>query len=276
MFVEKGKAAIIDEAMPVMDADSMLLKTRYSGLSNGTERSFLMDGSYGHTLPYPKRIAYQHVSEVVECGENITRFKVGDMVFSSTYPGHVEYHVLKDNDLVIKLTPDTDLECAALFGVASVAFHNVGRASVNEADSVLVIGDGLIGQFVAQFARVLGARVMMGGHHDDRLAIAQACGVEAVTNTSHTMQPISDNAPYTVIFECSGADILDNLLELVGVRSHARLVLVAGRFDVRYNFNKAGRAEVNILHTQHFNHDDLENVADLVAQQAVHIRPLIR
>ncbi|MEQ8677169.1 MAG: hypothetical protein RLP44_17495, partial [Aggregatilineales bacterium] len=46
--------------------------------------------------------------------------------------------------------------------------------------------------------------------------------------------------------------------------------------DVRYNFNKAGRAEVNILHTQHFNHDDLENVADLVAQQAVHIRPLIR
>ena len=55
MFVEKGKAAIIEEDMPVCEPDTMLCKVLYSGVSNGTERSFLMDGSYGAGRPFPKR-----------------------------------------------------------------------------------------------------------------------------------------------------------------------------------------------------------------------------
>ena len=110
MFVEKGKAAIIAEDMPVCKPDTMLCKVLYSGVSNGTERSFLMDGNYGAGWPFPKRIAYQHVSEVIEVGSQIACFQVGDVVFSATYPGHVEYHLLKESDLVIKLPQGFDLE----------------------------------------------------------------------------------------------------------------------------------------------------------------------
>ncbi len=94
----------------------------YSGVSGGTERSFLLGGSYGAERSWPKRVAYQHVSEVAEVGAKIARFKAGDIVFSSTFPGHVEYHVVRESDLIVKLPEGSDPVEAALLGVASVAF----------------------------------------------------------------------------------------------------------------------------------------------------------
>jgi hypothetical protein len=77
MFVEKGQAAIIEEEMPVCRPDTMLLWMLYSGMSLGTERMFPVGGNYGGNMPWPKRLAYQLVSEIVECGPEIARFQVG-------------------------------------------------------------------------------------------------------------------------------------------------------------------------------------------------------
>jgi threonine dehydrogenase-like Zn-dependent dehydrogenase len=85
-----------------------------------------------------------------------------------------------------------------------------------------------------------------------------------------------------VIFECSGGDVMDQIIGvpgtpgLIGRRSRARLVMVAGRFDVCYNFNMAGSAELDILHTQHFDPGDLEQVVRLMAKGDIRARPLIR
>ena len=284
MFVEKGKAQIIGEPMPVCADDTMLLEVLYSGVSNGTERSFLMDGNYGAGRPFPKRIAYQHVSRVIEVGSEIKHFQVGDVVFSATYPGHVEYHVLKETNLVIKLPEVFDLVGAALLGVASVSFHDAQRAQVRPKDNVLVLGAGLIGQFAAQAARVMGAQVTVAGHHDDRLALAKELGADRAINnaTEAGNAEIAAHKPYSVIFECSGGDVLDQIIGLpgkpglVGRRSHARLVMVAGRFDVTYNFNMAGGAELDILHTQHFDQIDLEQVVRLAHRGDIKLRPLVR
>ena len=184
MFVEKGQTAFIDEPKPQCRSDTMLVQTLYSGLSNGTERSFLVGGNYGAGLAWPKRLAYQHVSKVITCGSDIIRFQVGDIVFSSTFPGHVEFHLLRESDLVIKLASDFDLVSATMLGVASVSFHDVQRARVNVRDRVLVLGDGLIGIFAAQAARAMGAHVVLAGHHDDRLLVARNVGIDAVINNS--------------------------------------------------------------------------------------------
>ena len=63
---------------------------------------------------------------------------------------------------------------------------------------------------------------------------------------------------------------------LVGKRAHARLVMVAGRSQVSYDFNMAGLAEIEILHTQHFDQIDLEQVVRLVSRGDIQIRPLLR
>jgi 2-desacetyl-2-hydroxyethyl bacteriochlorophyllide A dehydrogenase len=283
MFTAKGKAELIDEPMPVCKDDTVLLRTIYSGLSNGTERSFLMGGPY--SAPWPCRLAYQHVSEVMETGRGITKLAVGDVVFTGTFPGHVEHYCARESDLLVKLPRGFDLLPAALMSVVAVSFHDAQRAQVRPQDNVLVFGAGLIGQFAAQLARVMGARVTVADRHDDRLALARELGADATTNTAtpEGMEALSAGKPYSVIFECSGGNVIDLIIGkrggppgLVARRAHARLVLVAGRFRVEYDFTHAGGAELDILHTQHFDQPDLEQVVHLVGRGDIRIRPLIR
>jgi 2-desacetyl-2-hydroxyethyl bacteriochlorophyllide A dehydrogenase len=284
MFVEEGQAALIDEEMPVCSDDTILVRTLYSGLSNGTERNFLVGGNYGAGRPYPKRIAYQQVSEVIECGSAITRFSVGDIIFVGASHGHVEYRQVKESDLAVKLPDGFDLEAGALIGVASVSYHDAKRARVSPGDNALVFGDGPIGQFAAQAARVLGATVTLVGHHNDRLRVAGELGIQNTYSNSDDSEGdgLKDGAPYPVVFECSGADVLGQIIGvsgkpgLIGRKTGARVVLAAGRFDVTYSFNAAGAAEVDILHTTHFEQNDLEELVDYVAKGEIQIRPLIK
>jgi threonine dehydrogenase-like Zn-dependent dehydrogenase len=185
----------------------------------------------------------------------------------------------------VKLPDGFDLLAASLLGVASVAYHDARRAKVRSGDKVLVIGAGLIGQFAAQAARLMGADwVAVAGHHDDRLAAAAARGADRVFNsaTSAGLTEAEKLSPYSVVLECSGGDVLDWIIGtpgrpgLIGVRSQARLVLVGGRFEVTYDFNMAGRAEVDILHTQHFDQADLVTVVDHAVAGRIQLRPLIR
>jgi 2-desacetyl-2-hydroxyethyl bacteriochlorophyllide A dehydrogenase len=283
MFTAKGRAELIDEPTPQCKPGHMLMRTIYSGLSNGTERSFLMGGPY--SAPYPSRLAYQHVSEVIEVGQGITRFAVGDILYSATYPGHVEYHLLKETDLVVKLPRGCDLQAAALLGVAAVSFHDAQRAAVRPQDKVLVFGAGLIGQFAAQASRIMGAHVTVVDRQDDRLAMAKQLGADVVVNTAAADgdKVLQAAKPFSVIFECSGGDVLGQIIGkregepgLIARRSHARLVLVAGRFRVEYDFTPAGGAELDILHTQHFDQCDLDQALRLFLRGDLKTRPLIR
>ncbi|MBT3268368.1 zinc-binding dehydrogenase [Candidatus Poribacteria bacterium] len=284
MFVEQGQAEIIEEPAPACRDDAMLLRCLYSGVSNGTERSFLVGGNYGAGSPWPKRLSYQHVSEVVECGRGITRYQPGDTVFSSTFPGHVEYLVVKESDLVVRLPDAMDRIEATMLGVASVAYHDARVGRVTDGDRALVIGDGLIGQFAAQAARLMGAHVTLSGHHEDRLGIARELGADVVIDSTSDAgeAAIDAGAPYAVILECSGGDVLGRILgsegkgPLVGRRSRARLVMVAGRHDVLYDFNAAGAAEIEVLHTNHFDQEELEAVLGHVSRGSIRVRPLIR
>ncbi|MBT5876090.1 MAG: hypothetical protein HOH43_21870, partial [Candidatus Latescibacteria bacterium] len=47
MFVEKGRAAFIEEDIPACSAETALLQTLCSGMTHGTKRNVLMDGSCG-------------------------------------------------------------------------------------------------------------------------------------------------------------------------------------------------------------------------------------
>jgi threonine dehydrogenase-like Zn-dependent dehydrogenase len=242
-----------------------------------------MGGSYG-SGKWPQRIGYQHVAEVVQCGSNISQFAVGDIVFTGHCHGHVQYYLAKENNLVVKLPEGLDHHDAAMMGVASVSFHDARRGQVSPEDNVVVFGAGLIGQFAAQAARVRGATVTVADRHADRLELAGELGADAVVDLSDEAgyEQLAARKPYSVIFECCGGDVLDRIIGkpgqggLVARRSHARLIMVAARWEVTYNFNAAGAAELSILHTQHFDQIDLDQVVRLVVRGTIATRPLIR
>ena len=280
-FTALGRSEFCDEPTPDCQPGTVLVRTLYSGLSNGTERNKLMGGNY-HSGKYPDRIGYQHVSEVIEVGDQITRFAVGDRLFSATFPGHVPYFLLREDNLVVKLPDGFDPHAACLLGVASVSMHDARLARVDVGDKVLVFGGGLIGLCALQAARVLGAEVALVDRHEDRLELARGLGANhVIDNTDDRGWPVlAELAPFDVLLECSGGDVLDRILGPApnrGLMSRpSRAVFVAGRQSVTIDFNKAFACRLECHFTAHFVQDDLEQVLRLAGDGRLQLAPLIR
>jgi len=280
-FTAPGRAEFLEETLPTYGKRQCLLRTLFSGLSNGTERNKLMGLNY-HSGQWPDRIGYQHVSEVLECGEGFTRFRPGDVVFSGGFAGHVPFHVIEEATPAVVLPEGIDRVAAALLGVAAVAMHDVRLAAVKTGERVLVIGAGLIGLFAVQAAQACGAQVTVVDRHQNRLDLALSLGAaNAIENRGNTAFAQLRSGPrFEACLECSGGDVLD---EIVGtswggglLAPSARLVLVGGRDRANLSFNAASGCCLTTFFTAHFNQADLEAVLHLVSAGRLELKPLVR
>lgn len=257
------------------------IRAVFSGITNGTERNGLLRGNYApKDESLPSAYGYQHVGEVVAVGPDAADLKVGDMVFSSSH--HLEYVLIAEDGLLTRLPDGVDPRHAALFGMASVAMHDVRRADTKLADNVLVVGAGPIGQFTAQAARAAGAVVTIVDLSADRLAVAQTCGADRTIQIvgDDSWRTVHDAAPFDIIFEDSGAPVLDKIIGRTWgdpmVKKRGKIVMIAGRNEVTYAFNPAQGSEITILHAGHFNRSDLEQVARLTAEGLIQVEPIIK
>jgi len=267
---------------PAPEGNQFKIQTLFSGITSGTERNNLLRGNY--SMPddsLPHGYGYQNVGRVTELGPDCETIQVGDLVYTSQ--DHQEFLIDQENSLLIKLPDTIDPKHAALFGVASVAMHDVRRAETTLGDRVLVVGAGLIGQFTAQAARASGAHVTVVDIDSHRLDLATQCGAHQtiqVTGDESWSGPISEAGPFDIAFEDSGADVLGKIIG-VGwgdgvIKGRGKVVVIAGRDDVVYKFNSGQGKEVTILQASHFDNSDLAEVTRLVAGGVIVIEPLIQ
>ncbi|MBT4501447.1 MAG: zinc-binding dehydrogenase [Gemmatimonadetes bacterium] len=276
MFTAKGITELIDEPKPECGEDEVLLKTLFSGLSNGTERSFLTGGAYGGQK-WPNRIGYLNVSEVVEKGDGVTVFDLGDVVYTGTSPGHVEYHAAKESDLIVRVPPELDLPAATMLGIAGVSHFNAARVGVEEGDEVLVTGSGGIGLMAMQAAGNMGARVTLAARTEHRRELGVEMGADAVFDPEGEADALRENGPYSVLLECAGIP-LDSVMEPENrlLDRFARVALVAGRFRVDYHFLWASVLRLSFFQSTHFDQPTLEQVTVWAAKGKLDLPVLIK
>jgi len=92
----------------------------------------------------------------------------------------------------------------------SVGFHAVDRAEVNDPDTVMVLGCGMIGIGATVRAVLRGARVIAVDMDDDKLMLAKRLGAAYVINSQtenvHArIQTITDNSGPDVVIEAVGS-----------------------------------------------------------------------
>jgi threonine dehydrogenase-like Zn-dependent dehydrogenase len=76
--------------------------------------------------------------------------------------------------------PDSVPDDAAVFAEPlAAALHAMDEIPAG-AVPIVVLGDGKLGQLVARAALSTGRRTIVVGHHEEKLALARACGAEAV------------------------------------------------------------------------------------------------
>ena len=158
-FTAPEKAEIIEQELPEINENQVLCKTEYSHISIGTELHcykgvFDPDTHWAGWVKHPFRPGYSNIARVVKVGSAVTELKVGDRVRSAWH--HRQYYVSKTDGLYL-VPDDVDPLDAVWINLAGVSQKNVRKCDIKLGDTVVVIGQGPVGQLATQFVKNSGA-----------------------------------------------------------------------------------------------------------------------
>ena len=178
--------------LPELRPDDVLIRTEYSGVSQGTE----VDAYVGARpeLTFPTVTGYQSVGLIEAVGAGVTGFAEGDRVLFTTsrlpdtFPftwmaAHVSHAVASTSSRPPILVPaNVDPVEAALTAMVAVGLGGIQQIRVELGDVVLVNGQGLIGQGSAQLARRRGAIVVSSDLSPTRVRLSAAHSADIAVN----------------------------------------------------------------------------------------------
>jgi 2-desacetyl-2-hydroxyethyl bacteriochlorophyllide A dehydrogenase len=185
VFEAPFEVAFAEIDVPAPGPGRVVTRTLFTGVSTGTETRVLRGAEVDQ---FPLIPGYENVGEVVEVGPGVSLVP-GQLVFhgGSDFTGRYARCwgaqagvALIEAANAIPLPAGLDPVKALYAMVGGIALHGVNRARVTTADTVAVVGLGLIGSLAAQAARARGARVIAIDREQDRLATAKAAGFEVL------------------------------------------------------------------------------------------------
>jgi len=207
----KQQVELLREPCPQAPAGGLLVKTRASLISTGTEcicyRSEMDAGSHwAGWVQYPFYLGYSNVGEVVELGAGAEGYEIGDRVFSTS--SHRQYAAVAGG--AVKIPAGVSDGSAAWSKLATIAQTGVRRAELVMGARVAIIGAGPLGQLLCQYARVMGAgEVLQIDTVESRLAVARAHGA-----TQTFAGSAADAVPF--VEEYTGGELADVVFDATG------------------------------------------------------------
>src|SRR5262245_4574566 len=208
VFRKGLKHIVVAEAsVPIVIPHHILVSPVYSLISSGTESASIHEGIIKEVAENPSQLrkvwdglkamgplatmtevrakfkeyatlGYAGAGTISERHPSVTEFKVGDRVaYGGEGTGHGET-ILASQNLIVRVPDEVPFQHACFTTLGSIALNSIRIAEVGVGDVVAVIGLGLVGQLVAQLARLQGARVIGIDLRSDRVKLAKDGGVD--------------------------------------------------------------------------------------------------
>jgi predicted dehydrogenase/threonine dehydrogenase-like Zn-dependent dehydrogenase len=181
-------------------------------------------------LDQPMPLGYSSSGWIVEVGEGVTGYRVGDRVVCAGggYAVHAEYTVVPQN-MLAHLPESLDFESGASATLGAIALHGFRLAEAQIGERVAVIGLGLLGLLTAGIARAAGCVVFGVDLSPTRVELARTIGIDAAVreNAEEVAASFSKGMGFDVVLICADTTS-DDPVELGGTiaRDRARVVAI--------------------------------------------------
>ena len=211
-----GELRLAEVPVPACGRGGVLIRTRSSVVSSGTERTSLMLAKKSllgkalarsdlvrqvlkkvktegikptmekvfSRLNEPISLGYSAAGDVVEAGREATELKPGDRVAvaGAGYATHAEFNFVPRN-LCEKIPEGVSYPDAAFATIGAVALQGVRQAQPLIGERVAIIGLGLLGLLTVQILKANGCAVLGFDLDEERAALAGKLGADVAVNT---------------------------------------------------------------------------------------------
>ncbi|MBT6095895.1 MAG: zinc-binding alcohol dehydrogenase, partial [Rhodospirillaceae bacterium] len=283
---KSGKLALKQVPAPQVKAGCLLVETRASLISAGTERMVIdfakkslagkararpdlvkqvvdkvkRDGlkatfeTVMARLDEPLPLGYSAAGVVRAVGAGLEGdFRVGERVAmaGAGQANHAEFNVVPRN-LVAAIPDGVSNEDAAFGTLGAIAMHAVRNAEIGLGDVVGVIGCGLVGQLAAQFLALSGTRVIALDYNPERLELAKTLGAEQALDLTDghvagTVHEMTEGRGCDAIIIAAATSSNEPFETAAAIaRDRARVVMV-GMTGTDFPYADFMRKELNII-----------------------------
>jgi 2-desacetyl-2-hydroxyethyl bacteriochlorophyllide A dehydrogenase len=243
VWTAKETAELKSETLPAPAPDEVLVKTRFTAVSPGTEMALYMMTHVGFPDPnnkyakYPHRGGYLNVGVVEAAGDKVAAdWPAGTWVYSAA--GHCQYSLRKPLADVWSAASKLP-EClrgpeAALLGMVRIGYAASYVAPALIGETVAVLGAGLVGNFAAQIYNAAAANVVVVERDEFRRGIAKKCGLATVASVDDVAR-FFGTQPRTVV-EATGVPQLSVEAMKLAARKGRAIILSSPRGEAPVNF----------------------------------------
>ena len=206
-----GELKVDEVPVPSVSAGCVLVKTSYSLISAGTEKSTVSVAKKSlagkalekpemvkkvakqmqkngitetmrmvfDRLDTPAALGYSCAGEVIAVGSGVDELVVGDRVACAgqNYASHAEVVSVPKN-LCLKIPGNVNYADASYVAAGSIAMQGVRQAQPQLGDYVAVIGLGLLGQLLVQMLKSNGCIVIATDLDETKLSLASKLGAD--------------------------------------------------------------------------------------------------
>lgn len=255
---------------------------------------------------YPRTVGHEWVGEVIEVGQDVTRFAVGDRVaaFVQRVCGMCRNCQRGLSNMCLnrlpaiqggfqtigKAVPDAlkpipdgvPYHVAAFSEPLACCLNGVSRTPIGVGDAVVIMGVGPIGQMLAQLARLRGARVIAVDLIPERLELARELGASEALNAADPdlvkqVQALTGGLGAEAVIVAVGAPAAEKqALELAAPGGCVNYF--AGTYPastIAVDPNVIHYKQLWVTGSYHFTPGGFATALDLLARGQVQVEPLI-
>ena len=234
-FMGNMTFAVEDLPVPQAGPGELVVRNKVCGVC-GTDVHIYHGEPGSADVNPPVVLGHEYSGEVVEVGEGVTGFAVGDHVTidPNIYCGHCPYcqngkkqlcpsmeaiGVTRDGGFAqyslipasqaFKLDPTVSWEAAAMAEPLACCLHGIDLAGIQAVDKVCVVGGGAIGLIMVQLAKLSGAsKIVLSEPNEKRRQVGRQLGADAA------IDPTQPGCEHAFTQAMSGA--ADVVIECVG------------------------------------------------------------